>query len=66
MPLEKMGSRNKAVGTLQTMPNALGYDCGAVDGIFGSKTLAAVKAYQTVMSLAVDGMVGTRTWGALG
>ena len=65
MPLITKGSSGDAVKALQTRLNALGYDCGAVDGIFGDKTLAAVKAYQTAMGLGVDGMVGSQTWGAL-
>ena len=65
MPLVKMGSRSDAVKALQEKLNALGYDCGAVDGIFGAKTLAAVKAFQTAKSLSVDGIVGVQTWGAL-
>ena len=65
MPLIVCGSRSEAVKVLQTKLNALGYDCGTVDGIFGPKTLAAVKAYQTAKNLTVDGMVGTQTWGAL-
>lgn len=65
MPLITKGSTGDAVKALQTKLNALGYDCGKVDGIFGDKTLAAVKAYQTDKALLVDGKVGNQTWGAL-
>mgnify|MGYP001049974754 CR=1 FL=1 len=34
--------------------NALGYDCGAVDGIFGAKTYNAVVKFQKDRGLAVD------------
>lgn len=34
----------------------------SVDGIFGAKTKAAVKAYQSKKGLAVDGIVGLNTW----
>lgn len=36
-----------------------------VDGNFGPKTEAAVKAFQSVNGLTVDGIVGLRTWAAL-
>ena len=36
------------------------------DGIFGSKTDAATRTFQQMKSLKVDGIVGPKTWGALG
>ena len=33
----------------------------ALDGIFGTKTLAAVKAFQKANNLTVDGVVGKNT-----
>ena len=37
----------------------------AVDGIFGSKTEASVKAFQQIFNLTPDGIVGKATWYAL-
>jgi hypothetical protein len=47
----------------QKMPDAL--PPLAVDGIFGPKTLARVKAFQAENDLVVDGIVGPKTWAAL-
>lgn len=62
----RKGSREAVqVAVVQTLLNAMGFDCGAADGIFGDKTLAAVKAFQKARGLAVDGVVGRDTWTAL-
>ncbi len=66
-PLLKKGATGTAVAGLQK--GLLKFDGagsptdpGAADGKFGPKTEAAVKAYQTHHGLAVDGIVGDRTW----
>ena len=64
-PMLRTGSRGDAVRKLQELLNALGYDCGSVDGIFGSKTKAAVLAFQKANGLGADGIVGPLTWGKL-
>jgi len=45
MKTVKKGSKGTEVQQLQTMLNALGYDCGTADGIFGTKTDVAVRAF---------------------
>ncbi|SPF45612.1 conserved exported hypothetical protein [Candidatus Desulfosporosinus infrequens] len=54
------------VKTVQTELTQLGYNTGPVEGIFGSETLAAVKAFQTTEGLPVDGIVGPQSSQALG
>ena len=58
------GSQGSEVTELQKLLNQNGYQLDE-DGIFGSKTQAAVKDYQQKNNLSVDGIVGTNTWGAL-
>lgn len=65
MTTQRNGDRGLQVRVLQWLLNYHGHDCGTVDGIFGAKTLAAVKAFQTAKGLTVDGIVGAKTWAAL-
>lgn len=58
------GSSGNDVKKLQETLNNYGYNL-VVDGQFGSKTRAAVEDYQSKNGLAVDGIVGTNTWGSL-
>jgi archaellum component FlaF (FlaF/FlaG flagellin family) len=61
----KNGSRSENVKALQILLNGRGYSCGNADGVFGAKTLSAVKKFQTAKKLSVDGCVGAQTWQAL-
>ena len=61
----RRGSKGSEVTKLQAALNALGYDCGAADGIFGAKTEAAVRNFQRDYSLTVDGIAGKATQAAL-
>ena len=58
----KNGSKGDDVKALQILLNGLGYACGTADGIFGSKTAAAVKKFQAAKKLTQDGIVGANTW----
>lgn len=62
----KKGSRGEDVLHLQTRLQALGYDPGRSDGIFGEKTRAAVIRFQQDKELKPDGIVGAKTWNAIG
>ena len=61
------GSSGTDVKALQTALINAGYDVGSTgaDGVYGSKTAAAVKAYQQANGLAVDGIAGKNTLSSL-
>ena len=63
-PQVRRGDREHPVQTLQHLLRARGHSV-AVDGSFGPLTDAAVRAFQQEKGLAVDGVVGRHTWGAL-
>lgn len=52
------GYKGTSVENLQKFLNWAGFDCGTVDGSFGSKTDAAVRAFQTSAGIKVDGRFG--------
>ena len=62
----KQGSRGETVKTVQTKLKNWGYYTGNVDGIYGSKTVSAVKYFQRKNGLVVDGICGSKTFKALG
>lgn len=64
--LSKYGSQGEEVKQIQTKLKRWGYYNGNVDGIFGSKTLSAIKAFQKKNGLTVDGIAGTKTLNAMG
>ena len=60
------GDTSDNISAVQQRLKELGYYTIAVDGIWGAKTSAAVKAFQRDYGLTVDGIVGTWTERALG
>ena len=65
-PTLRRGARGEGVGVLQQKLNAAGAaPTLVIDGDFGSKTRAAVVAFQAGNGLAQDGVAGPKTWGAL-
>ena len=67
----RQGSRGPFVTVIQTELNRISRNYPAipripeVDGIFGPKTEAAVRKFQEIFDLDVDGVVGKATWYAL-
>lgn len=64
--LSKYGSSGSEVTQIQKKLKNWGYYNGNIDGIFGSKTLSAVKKFQSKNGLTADGVVGPKTLSALG
>ena len=64
--VSKFGSSGDEVKQIQQKLKAWGYYNGNVDGIFGSKTLEAVKSFQRKNGLTADGIAGSKTLSALG
>lgn len=64
--LSKYGSVSEEVRAIQERLKYLGYDIGAVDGVYGSKTQKAVYRYQRANGLKADGIAGKQTLAMLG
>ena len=64
--LSRYGSRGDEVKQIQTKLKNWGYYNGSVDGIYGSKTVEAVKYFQRKNGLTADGIAGTKTLSAMG
>ena len=64
--LYKKGSGGETVSQIQTRLKNWGYYDGAVDGVYGSRTEAAVRWLQQKNGLSPDGQVGDQTLAALG
>ena len=61
----KRGSKGEAVRELQEQLKKLGYDPGEIDGVYGTKTVTAVKSFQADHDLNVDGAAGAMTQAAI-
>lgn len=62
----KKGSSGAVVSQIQTKLKNWGYYAGDVDGIYGSATERAVRAFQRKNGLTADGKAGAQTLEALG
>ena len=62
----KQGSSGSVVTRIQQRLRDGGYYTYTIDGIYGSRTTAAVKKFQRARGLTVDGVCGPNTLSALG
>lgn len=59
------GARGDNVRALQTQLAAAGFNPGAIDGVYGPQTRAAVAAFQQAAGIGVDGRAGPVTMASL-
>ena len=64
--LYKRGSSGQRVTEIQTRLKNWGYYDGGIDGVYGSRTEAAVRWFQRQNGLSADGQAGPQTLAALG
>lgn len=64
--LSKFGSTGTEVTNIQSRLKSWGYYSGSVDGIYGSKTVRAVKSFQSKNGLTADGIAGPATLAKIG
>lgn len=64
--LSKYGSSGNEVIQIQTKLKRWGYYNGNIDGVYGSRTVAAVRLFQSKNGLTVDGIAGPKTLAAMG
>ena len=64
--LSKLGSTGSEVRNIQTRLKSWGYNIGTVDGVYGTKTEAAVKQFQRNNGLTPDGVAGPATLAKIG
>lgn len=60
------GDRGPYIEQVQRALRSRGFDPGALDGVFGHCTLAAVRRLQRAAGLAVDGVIRPPTLALLG
>ena len=63
-PTQSLNNRGVDVLAIQYLLEQQGFP-GPTDGVFGTATVTAAKAFQAAKGLSADGIVGPQTWGKL-
>lgn len=64
-PVLAIGSTGEPVLDVQSFLKQAGLYTGAIDGVFGAETQAAVEKFQDSKNLTSDGVIGPETWAAM-
>ena len=56
------GASSYYVRLAQATLNALNYNCGTADGVYGTNTKNAIINFQRAEGITADGIVGQNTW----
>lgn len=64
-PVTRRGNKGIYVCVAQDSLMRLGFNTGGLDGVFGERTMNAVKQYQLSRGLVSDGILGNATWNTL-
>jgi len=59
--IPRQGDTGQDVATIQKQLQALGHDCGTIDGVFGGKTKKAIQELQKKNGLEGSGVIGPKT-----
>jgi peptidoglycan hydrolase-like protein with peptidoglycan-binding domain len=62
LPRLELNSQGGAVAMVQRILLSASFDPGPFKGVFGPTTETAVKGYQQMMGIVVDGIVADQTW----
>jgi hypothetical protein len=65
-PYRSAYANNSIVVRVQTQLARMGYYRGAIDGVIGARTRAAIRAYERTHGLPVDGVITGRLTAAMG
>ncbi len=65
LPTLRLNSTGSVVRSVQEALSGAGFYNGAFDGVFGAKTVQAVKDFQAHSGLVADGVIGAKSWDAL-
>ncbi len=65
LPVLRLNSTGSVIKAVQQALSGAGFYNRAIDGVFGTLTVQAVKDFQAHFGLVADGVLGAKSWDAL-